>query len=405
MRLNDIEANHPLSLFISMLGSPESIRQYPQRLKVFFDFLKIKGDIREQAITFVKKFKHDKKGELEKQLIMFARFQKERVTNKEVSPSTVPNYFKSIKLFCQANRLSNIVEWKLVSKGMPRGLKAADDRAPTLEEIQKLLEFPDRRIGPLVLTLVSSGIRIGAFETLKWKHITPFYSKDKNELTAAKILVYPGDREEYYSFVTPEAYTSLDEWMKYRSKCGEEITKESYVMRDIWQTDDMDGIQNPTLLNQAAITRLLNRAWQAQKIRIKLSNGERRHEFKTAHGFRKYFKTQAEQGRIPSIKIELLMGHSLGVSDSYVRFTEEQILEDYLQIVDYLTVNQTIVLINKSLRKHEEIIRISLKELEERHRKEIKGLHDEYEIEIKSLKEEMENKFKEIFMKIDLSRV
>ena len=131
MRLNDIEANHPLSLFISMLGSPESIRQYPQRLKVFFDFLKIKGDIREQAITFVKKFKHDKKGELEKQLIMFARFQKERVTNKEVSPSTVPNYFKSIKLFCQANRLSNIVEWKLVSKGIPRGLKVSDDRTPT----------------------------------------------------------------------------------------------------------------------------------------------------------------------------------------------------------------------------------------------------------------------------------
>src|SRR5690348_14007076 len=122
-----------------MLGSPESIRQYPQRLKVFFDFLKIKGDIEEQAIIFVKRFKHDKKGELEKHLIMFARYQKERVNNKEVSPSTVPNYFKSIKLFCQANRLSNTVEWKLVSKGMPRGFKAADDRAPTVEEIQKLL--------------------------------------------------------------------------------------------------------------------------------------------------------------------------------------------------------------------------------------------------------------------------
>lgn len=393
MRLNDIEPNHPLSLFISMLGSPESIRQYPQRLKVFFDFLKIKGDIKEQAISFVRSYKHDKKGDLEKQLIMFARFQKERVNNKEVSPSTVPNYFKAIKLFCQANRLSNIVEWKLVSKGMPRGLKAADDRAPTLEEIQKLLEFPDRRIGPLVLTLVSSGIRIGAFETLRWKHITPIYNKDKNELIAAKILVYPGDREQYYSFLTPEAYASLDEWMNYRSKCGEQITKDSYVMRDIWQTDDLEGIQNPQLLNQAAITRLLNRAWQAQKIRTKLSNGEKRHEFKTAHGFRKYFKTQAEQARIPSIKIELLMGHSLGVSDSYVRFTEEQILEDYLQIVDYITVNQTIVLINKSLKKQEETIKNSLKEMEEKHRKEMDALHEKYEKDFSTIKLEMENKF------------
>ena len=405
MRLNDIEPNHPLSLFISMLGSPESVRQYPQRLKVFFDFIKIKGDIKEQATSFVEKYKRDKKGALEKQLIMFTRFQKERVNNKEISPSTVPNYFKAIKLFCQANRLANFVEWKLVSKGMPRGLKVSDDRAPTLEEIQKLLEFPDRRIGPLVLTLVSSGIRIGAFETLKWKHITPFYSKDKNEVIAAKILVYPGDREQYYSFLTPEAYTSLDEWMTYRSKCGEGVTKDSFVMRDIWQTDDIEGIQNPELLNQAAITRLLNRAWQAQKIRVKLSNGERRHEFKTAHGFRKFFKTQAEQARIPSIKIELLMGHSLGVSDSYVRFTEEQILEDYLQIVDYLTVNQTIVLINKSLRKQEETIQNSLREMEGRHRKEIDALHEKYQRDMNNMKDEVEKKIGKIIERIDMSEV
>lgn len=256
-----------------------------------------------------------------------------------------------------------------------------------------------------MLTLVSSGIRIGAFETLKWKHVTPIYSKDKNEVIAAKILVYPGDREQCYSFLTPEAYTSVDEWMKYRSNCGEQITKDSYVMRDIWQTDDMDGIQNPHFLNQAAITRLLNRAWQAQKIRTKLSKGEKRHEFKTAHGFRKYFKTQSEQARIPSIKIELLMGHSLGVSDSYVRFTEEQILEDYLQIVDYLTVNQTIVLINKSLKKQEETIQHSLKEMEERHRKEMNALHQKYENDLNSVRSNLENRFKLLLEKIDIMKM
>jgi hypothetical protein len=47
----------------------------------------------------MKSYKHDKNGELEKQLIMFARYQKDRVNNKEIPPSTVPNYFKAIKLF------------------------------------------------------------------------------------------------------------------------------------------------------------------------------------------------------------------------------------------------------------------------------------------------------------------
>ena len=99
-------------------------------------------------------------------------------------------------------------------KAMPRGLAAADDRAPTLEEIQKLLDFPDRRIKPLVLILVSSGIRLGAFETLKWKHITP--KTRNNDTVAAKIRVYPGDSEQYDSFITPEAYNAVKEWMEYR---------------------------------------------------------------------------------------------------------------------------------------------------------------------------------------------
>ncbi len=31
----------------------------------------------------------------------------------------------------------------------------------------------------------------------------------------------------------------MEEWMKYRSKCDEEITKDSYIMRDIWHEDFM----------------------------------------------------------------------------------------------------------------------------------------------------------------------
>ena len=41
-----------------------------------FDFLKIKGNVREQSMTFVKRYKRDKDGELEKQLLIFARYQK-----------------------------------------------------------------------------------------------------------------------------------------------------------------------------------------------------------------------------------------------------------------------------------------------------------------------------------------
>lgn len=65
--------------------------------------------------------------------------------------------------------------------------------------------------------MISSGIRIGAWNYLKWKHIIPI-TNEKGEIIAAKMMVYAGDVEEYYSFVTSEAYSSIKEWMDYRKK-------------------------------------------------------------------------------------------------------------------------------------------------------------------------------------------
>jgi hypothetical protein len=38
------------------------------------------------------------------------------------------------------------------------------------------------------------------------------------------------------------------------------------------------------------------------------------------------------------MNVETLMGHSTGISDSYYRPTENDLLDDYLKIVDHLTI-------------------------------------------------------------------
>jgi hypothetical protein len=50
--------------------------------------------------------------------------------------------------------------------------------------------------------MASSGIRIGAFDTLKWKDISSIIKND--EIIAAKLVVYAGDAEEYVAFYTYE---------------------------------------------------------------------------------------------------------------------------------------------------------------------------------------------------------
>jgi hypothetical protein len=52
--------------------------------------------------------------------------------------------------------------------------------------------------------MASSGIRLEAWGYLHWKDIQPIERQGK--VIAAKIIVYAGDDEEYFSFITAEAY-------------------------------------------------------------------------------------------------------------------------------------------------------------------------------------------------------
>ena len=55
------------------------------------------------------------------------------------------------------------IPWKKIVRGLPRIRRYANDRAPTIEEIQQLCGYPDRRIKGIVYTMASSGIRLGAW--------------------------------------------------------------------------------------------------------------------------------------------------------------------------------------------------------------------------------------------------
>ena len=327
-----------MTVFTYALKAPESRRQYPRRLKIFLDYLKLEGNLEQQAAQFYLTAISNRAW-VEESLMAFIAYEKERSKNGEISDSTIPNYYRATKLFCEMNDIT--LNWKKIARGLPRAGKAANDRAPTIAEIKKLVEYPDRRIKAIVSTMVSSGIRIGAWDYIKWKHISPIVNEESNEVIAEKLIVYAGDSEEYYTFITPEAYRSLKEWTDFRKDYGEKITGDSWVMRDLWQTTNITygaklGLATcPRKLKSGGIKRLLERALWEQGLRQPLSTGVRRHDWKAAHGFRKFYKSRAEQTMRP-INVEITMGHNIGISASYYRPTEQEVLQDYLKAVDGL---------------------------------------------------------------------
>ena len=337
----------PYENFLYGLKVPETKRQYPHRLDKFMTFIGLEAPSTKEKCTKLYEIGKNSPELLQSYIIRFIESQKQRIANKEIAEGTLANYIKAIKLFCSMNDLL-VINWTRIRKGLPVEKHSANDRIPSLAEIKKLLEHPDRRIKIIVSIMLSSGIRVGSFDYLQWKHIVPIVRNDV--LVAAKIIVTNTkiNNRIYYSFISPEAFTFLSDYIEFRKLHGEEITGESWLIRDTWQKIDRNqehghrlGLAKyPRKISSISIRNILHEAWQVQGVRPKLGAGIRNHEFKSSHSFRKFFETKCQTAKMNHNNIKLLMDHSLGESQNYHRPTEEELLEDYLNVIDFLTINE-----------------------------------------------------------------
>ncbi len=369
------------SILLYNIKSASTKGYYLRRLKIFFDYIELfpEKTIGERCNYFAEKGKVNSEWAFSN-IIRFLQFQKERVEHGEITSGTLKNYWKPIKLLCESGDIN--ITSKRITRGLPKVRRYADDRAPTIEEIRKISEYPDRRMKAIVYTMASSGIRIGAWDYLRWGHIKPITHGNN---TMAKMIVYAGDEEEYYTFISPEAYNELNKWMQYRKDSGEEITEKSWVMRHLWNAKKgrkFGLITVPRKLKSNGVRGLIEDALWTQDVRKKSQIKGNRYEFQANHGMRKWYKTRCEIAGMRSINIEILMGHSIGISDSYYRITEAELLDDFIKALDLLSINK------------ESQLQIQLCELERRDTNNdylIKGKLQEKEDQIKGLEKDMKS--------------
>jgi integrase len=205
-----------------------------------------------------------------------------------------------------------------------------------------MLEVCDERVKALILFLASTGVRIRAIVDLKLQDLVSIPTYDLYQ-----VKVYSDSKESYFTFSTPEAAKAINTYLSYRERYGEKLTPKSPVFRDQFDRNDPASIHSVQPLKLRAVERLISRTIEKSGIRtverqteLHNEHGKVRKNVRLTTGFRKFFDTRLIYADVkPAIK-EMFMGHSIGLDDHYFKPGENDMLQEYLKAVDYLTMNE-----------------------------------------------------------------
>ena len=377
--------------FINLIHSKETKKSYTKYLNQFMRFCQFEKYEQLLEISDSKKF------ELISDFLIYLKQE------RKVSPSSINITFSSIKRFYKSNRVS--LDWDHLTffKGKNTG-KVIEDRIYTNKEIEQLMDHADLRMKVVILTLLSTRMRVGGLAGIRLKDMEYI---EKYQLY--KFKVYNDElAERYITFCTPECASTIKKYLEWRESKGDSIKPESpLIYRKITRIDNRkDSKDKVVVINEwdkpiesESLQQATSRLQRKSNVIPKQSEndmqlrGRIRKPMMRCHSFRKIFNTICIKNNMNHSVKEKLMGHKKNqeLDFNYFRPSETQLLEEYLKVVEALTINE------------ESKLSKQIQELQTNNEDKdyvIKGKLQEKDTEIKGMKEqinEMNKKFEQVF--------
>lgn len=249
---------------------------------------------------------------------------------KQVSPNSVQTMLFGVKSFFEANDIE--IRWKKIQKLFPDKVKVSGASAYSKDQIKTILSVAtDLRSKALVLFLASSGIRIGAVAELQLKHI-------QNYENCKIVTVYSGTRDEYQTFLSPEATTALEAYLNKRKENGENLSESSPVFRTIFSVKYQKVMPAQRATLQEIVRRLLI------KTGMRSGHENKRYPIQIDHGFRKFFNFALKNTDGINLNYaEKMMGHSVSIplDNHYLEAIPYKLFNEYKKAIPGLTIDQS----------------------------------------------------------------
>lgn len=302
-------------IFEETIHSAISRKKYIYLVKLFMEYHKIKDF--DSIIKIGKK-------ELQKLVETYVIHVK-----KSVNPNTVPVYLVPIRTFLEVNDID--LNWRKIKRFYPQKVKRSGSSAYQTEDVKKMLDStPQLRNKALIHFVASSGVRVGALQELRMRHLRDM------SLGCKMITVYEDSTEEYQTFLTPEAAKSLENYHDERKKAGEVLDDNSPVFRERYQLVSV----KPKPLSTESIQAVFARSLKNASLRGQKKNG--RYSEQLVHGLRKRFNTILKlNNNVNDNAIEKMMGHANGLDGVYLQIESNRLFEEFKKGILDLTVDQT----------------------------------------------------------------
>jgi integrase len=235
------------------------------------------------------------------------------------APKTIHNYFTSVKGFLADSDIDITAEKVRAKIVLPQSYEVSTDRAPTPDEIQKILWRGKLATKAAITVLASSGMRLGEASTLRVSNIE-FGEKGQ----PSKIVLRAAEtksRKRRVTFISAEATELVKEHLGDRIKDrNARIFKES--------GDALYG--------------KIMRGLIATGLRTKEDADSARYSLHP-HCFRKYFHTNMLTAGVDRGIVEGFEGHKFALDSAYLRMTDDELKKQYLKGMDRLTFLSTTV--------------------------------------------------------------
>jgi len=248
------------------------------------------------------------------------------------TPKSCQYYHAALKQFFEFHGVEvPVKDHKEIKRRVKRGGPETRDVLLTKGDIRKILMHAPLKLQALVLLLASSGLRINEALTLDLGDI-----EFKDDIGMVYIRsVSSKNKFSRTTFCGKESVTCLKEWYSVREKYLRGIEKKLYT-----------GYKNIVVPLNVRKNRVFGYGdvhardmliAALEKAGLDKVDASTRRSLIHFHSFRKFFATTMSD-RVPSMYVEIMMGHQSALGKAYKIPTGEKLFDEYKRVEPYLRI-------------------------------------------------------------------